>query len=65
MSLDQQASFPVLSVQILLFLQCSTLLTSLSHSLRGHTVLRRHSNLLLSDTAKPFSQEMFWRYFMI
>ena len=49
-SLDQQANFPMLSVQILPFLHCSALLTSLSHSLRGHPVLRRHSNFLLSDT---------------
>ena len=64
-SLDQQANFPVLSVQIIPFLHCSALLTSLSHSLRGHLVLRRHSNFLLRDTNKPFSQEMFWHYFML
>ena len=40
MSLDQQASFSVLSVQILLFLHCSALLTSLSHSLRGQPCVK-------------------------
>ena len=40
LSLDQQASFSVLSVQILLFLHCSALLTSLSHSLRGHACVK-------------------------
>lgn len=40
MSLDQQVSFSVLSVQILLFLHCSALLTSLSHSLRGQPCVK-------------------------
>ena len=59
MSLDQQASFSVLSVQILLFLHCSALLTV------DTPLLRRHLQLLLSDNNEPFSQEMFWQYFML